>query len=120
MQKSNFDREIPFIGNNATCFKLNQFFLNYPIAEDDPNCQLALNFNYICECEGSGYAGANTDAKKTALVWAPRASAILSFFSSSAIIFDVARNKKTRKKVYGQLMVRYVFVFPFQWSPMCH
>lgn len=104
LKRSHWEREIPFIGSNATCFKLNQFFLNYPIAESDQNCQLALGFNYICECDGPGYAGANTDAKRTALVWVPRASAILSFFSSSAIIVDIARNKKKRRKVYCQLM----------------
>jgi len=105
LKKSHFDREIPFIGSNATCFKLNQFFLNYQIAENDDNCQLALNFNYICDCEGPGYAGANSDAKRRALVWMPRVSGIVSFLSSSAIIVDVVRDKKKRKKLYGQLML---------------
>ena len=104
LKKSHWDRDIPFIGSNATCYKLNQFFLNYAIAENDPNCQLALNFNYICDCEGPGYAGANTDAKKRALVWVPRVSAILSFLGSSAIIIDVVRDKKKKHRLYGQLM----------------
>jgi len=105
LKKSHWDRVIPFIGSNATCFKLNQFFLNYPIAENDHNCQLALNFNYICDCEGPGYAGADSDAKRKVLVWFPRVSGILSFLSSSAIILDIARDRKKRRKLYGQLML---------------
>ena len=104
MKKSHFDREIPFIGSNATCYKLNQFFLNYEISKEDPNCQLALGFNYICDCQGPGYMGANSDEKRKYLVWVPRATAILSFLSSAAIIFDVARDKKKRKKIYCQLV----------------
>ena len=47
LQRQYWENEIPFIGSNATCFKLNQFFLNYQLPESDANCQLALNFNYI-------------------------------------------------------------------------
>ena len=35
----------------------------------------------------------------------PRVSGIVSFLSSSAIIVDVVRDKKKRKKLYGQLML---------------
>lgn len=105
LERSHWDHEIPFIGSNATCYKLNQFFLNYELPADSSNCQLSLNFNYICDCEGKGYAGADTDAKKKALVWVPRVSGILSFIGSCAIIIDVLRDRKKRKKLYCQLMV---------------
>ena len=71
LKKANFDRIIPFLGEATTCFKMNQFFLSYKIAKGDSNCRLARNFNYICGCEGSGYAGTNSQAKRTALVWIP-------------------------------------------------
>lgn len=105
LQRQYWENEIPFIGSNATCFKLNQFFLNYQLPESDANCQLALNFNYICDCEGPGYAGADNDTKRMALVWVPRVSAILSIIGSCAIIIDVLRDKKKRHKLYCQLMV---------------
>ena len=105
LERSHWDHEIPFIGSNATCYKLNQFFLNYELPADSSNCQLSLNFNYICDCEGEGYAGADTDAKKKALVWVPRVSGILSFLGSCAIIIDVLKDKKKKKKLYCQLMV---------------
>ena len=69
------------------------------------NCQLALNFNYICDCEGPGYAGADSGAKKNVLIWLPRISGIISFLGSSTIIVDVVRDKKKRAKIYGQLML---------------
>ena len=105
LQRQYWENEIPFIGSNATCFKLNQFFLNYQLPESDANCQLALNFNYICDCEGPGYAGADNDTKRMALVWVPRVSATLSIIGSCAIIIDVLRDKKKRHKLYCQLMV---------------
>ena len=71
--------------------------------------QLALGFNYICGCEGPGYVGANTQAKRLALVWMPRVSAILSIFGSSFIIVDVVRDKTKRRKPFGQLMVAISF-----------
>ena len=105
LKKSHFDRVMPFMGKDATCEQTNQFFLNYEIAENDSNCQLALGFNHICDCKGPGYAGANTDTKRSALVWVPRVSSILSFFGSSSIIVDIVRDKEKKSKIYGQLMV---------------
>ena len=105
LKKDNFELIIPFLGDATTCFKMNQFFLSYKIAEEDPNCRLARNFNYICGCEGSGYAGADSQAKKTALVWAPRMSGLLSFFCSFMIIVHILRDPSRRRKTNGQLMV---------------
>ena len=109
LKRQYWEREIPFIGSNATCYKLNQFFLNYQLPESDANCQLALNFNYICDCEGPGYAGADSDTKRMALVWVPRVSAILSFIGSCAIIINVLKDKKKRLKLYCQLMASMSF-----------
>ena len=75
------------------------------MANDNPNCQLALNFNYICDCEGPGYAGADSPAKKKALVWVPRLAAILSFCGSSAIIVDIVRAPAKRTQLRNQLLV---------------
>jgi len=104
LERSHYDRTIPFVRQDSTCREVNQFFLDYDIAEQDPNCQLALAFNYICGCEGPGYVGANTKAKRKALVWAPRASSILSLIGSASIIVDVVRDKHRRRRPYGQLM----------------
>ena len=96
----------PFLGEATTCYKMNQFFLSYRIAKEDPNCRLAENFNSVlCGCEGSGYAGANSQAKRTALVWIPRMSALLSFCGSFVIIFYIVRDPSKRRKTNGQLMV---------------
>jgi hypothetical protein len=58
------------------------FFNRLEVHKDSGNCRLAQTLNYICGCEGPGYVGANTQAKKNALVWLPRISAILSFLVS--------------------------------------
>jgi len=105
LKRSNNDVVIPFLGESTTCKKMNQFFLSYNIANDNPNCQLALNFNYICDCEGPGYAGADSPAKKKALVWVPRLAAILSFCGSSAIIADIVRAPAKRTQLRNQLLV---------------
>lgn len=105
LKRSYWNRVIPFIGSTATCYKMNQFFLSYPIAKSNQNCELAKTFNYICGCEGPGYAGANSEARKKALVWVPRIAATASFLSSSAIIVDVLRDGIKREKIHGQLMV---------------
>jgi hypothetical protein len=49
-----------------------------PVPNDSTNCQLAQSMNYICGCDGIGYAGANTQTKRNALVWMPRVAAVLS------------------------------------------
>lgn len=76
-------RLVPIFGENVTCNNLQAFFERIEVPRDSQNCKLAMKMNYICGCEGPGYAGANSDAKKAALVWLPRISAILSFMVSS-------------------------------------
>lgn len=105
LKSSHFDRTMPSVRKDSTCKEVNQFFLDYNIAESDPNCQLALAFNYVCGCEGPGYAGANTVRRRTALIWMPRVSSILSLVGSSSIIADVVRDKKKRQTLQKQLMV---------------
>jgi hypothetical protein len=92
------------VRKDSTCKEVNQFFLDYEIAESHPNCQLALAFNYVCGCESLGYAGANTVARRTALRWAPRVSSILSLVGSFSIIIDVVSDKKKRRALQRQLM----------------
>ena len=72
------DRIVSLIGESVTCSKLDSFFKRLPVSTDTSNCELIRSVNYICGCEGVGYAGANTQAKKNALVWVPRVTAILS------------------------------------------
>jgi hypothetical protein len=59
------------------------FFKRMEIHKDSPNCRLVQSENYMCGCQGTGYAGANTHKKQVALVWLPRISAVLSIAVSS-------------------------------------
>lgn len=68
-------------------------------------CQLAQMFNYQCGCAGPGYGGANTDPKRAAFVWVPRAMALLSMFCSAFIIYDVMKARDGRQELFNQLMV---------------
>lgn len=70
-----------------------------------PFYQLAQMFNYQCGCTGPGYAGANTSAKRTALIWLPRTMAILSFFGSAFIIYDITKDRNRRRQLRNQMMV---------------
>lgn len=99
------DVKMELFGKSMDCFNMDEFFRNYAIAEDDPNCKLSRMFNFICGCEGTGYAGASSEAKRDALVWVPRVSGIVSFLGSLAIIVDILRNKKKREKIQNQLLV---------------
>jgi hypothetical protein len=72
------DRVVTLLDGNVTCSKLDSFFKRLPVSKDSSNCKLLQSMNYICGCEGVGYAGASTRAKQNALVWMPRVSAILS------------------------------------------
>lgn len=72
------DRVVQLLDENVTCAKLDSFFRRLPVSKDSSNCELIQSMNYICGCEGIGYAGANTIAKQNALVWMPRVSEILS------------------------------------------
>jgi hypothetical protein len=122
---------VPMFGDGITCFLLDEFFTNYEISAQDKNCQIGLMYNHLCGCEGgTGYAGANTDAKRKAFAWLPRSTAIVSsivritveftcctcvllksanfiFVSQGSllIIIDIARNRGKRKKMNNQLML---------------
>jgi hypothetical protein len=72
------DRVVTLLDGNITCSKLDDFFKRLPVSKDSSNFELLQSMNYICGCEGVGYAGASTRAKQNALVWMPRVSTILS------------------------------------------
>ncbi len=72
------DRLVPFFADNVTCWQMQIFYEYIDIHKDSQNCALAQNMNFICGCEGNGYAGASTKAKQVALAWTPRVMAILS------------------------------------------
>ena len=76
------DRIVALFGDTVTCSDMETFFRRMPVPQDSSNCQLAQSMNYICGCEGKGYGGANTHAKKSALAWMPRVSAVLSLLVS--------------------------------------
>ncbi|KAL7484675.1 hypothetical protein ACHAW6_010307 [Cyclotella cf. meneghiniana] len=86
------------------CSQLDEFFRSVPIHKDSRNCQLAQSLNYICGCEGTGYAGATTTAQRRALAWLPRVAAILSILGSSFIIYDALRKATRRRKFLNQLL----------------
>lgn len=77
------------------------------LEQDSRDCRLAEISQHICGCSGTYYAGANSQAKRTALVWVPRFMAILSIIGSSIIIFDILHHRQRRAKVFGQLMVLF-------------
>ena len=72
------DRKVPLFSDNITCWQMQAFYKNLEIPKDTQNCLLAQSMNFICGCEGHGYAGANTSTKQSALAWIPRVMAILS------------------------------------------
>jgi hypothetical protein len=69
---------VPLFGENITCRMVQTFFNRMEIHKDSSNCRLVQSMNYMCGCQGPGYAGANTHTKQVALVWAPRVAATLS------------------------------------------
>jgi len=79
------NRTVPAFGDGASCWIVAEFIRDMEIDANSAACRLARNFNYICGCDGPGYAGANTDAKRNALIWVPRVSALLSFIVSSVL-----------------------------------
>lgn len=103
------ERYVPLFGENITCWNMQAFFERFEVDEDSENCQLAQSMNYICGCKGSGYAGADTEAKRNALVWVPRVMAILSGLGSTFVLVDVLRVKKRRSNVFHQLMAQISF-----------
>lgn len=70
---------ISMFGTEVECWAVAEFYRSVSIEADTVECDSVRSFNYICGCSDSpGYAGANSDAKKVALVWFPRVGAILS------------------------------------------
>lgn len=65
----------------------------------------------FCELEeaekfnNTDYLGANTKAKKTALVWLSRFASFLSLCGAAYILQDILKDKKIRKLTYHQLLV---------------
>lgn len=86
-------RFVPLLGENVTCYNMQAFFDRLEVHKDSGNCLLAQSFNYICGCEGPGYMGASTHAKKNALVWLPRVSAILSALVSVHFFYKFRGNR---------------------------
>ena len=76
------DRIVQLFGDDVTCSQMDLFFKRLPVPKNSSNCELAQSMNYICGCEGQGYAGANTSTKKAVLAWLPRTAAILSILVS--------------------------------------
>ena len=66
-------------GSDVECWRVAEFYRSLNIDADSSSCSSARSFNYICGCSDTpGYAGANSDARRKALVWFPRVGAILS------------------------------------------
>ena len=72
------NRTVSLFDENVTCSMLDSFLKRLPVSKETRNCELIQSVNFMCGCEDTGYAGANTHAKKLALVWVPRIAAILS------------------------------------------
>jgi hypothetical protein len=77
---------VPLFGENVTCWMIQTYFNRMDVHKDSQNCRLAQSMNYMCGCDGTGYAGANTQTKQVVLVWLPRISAILSIAVSSFML----------------------------------
>ncbi|KAL7509092.1 hypothetical protein ACHAXN_007029 [Cyclotella atomus] len=60
--------------------------------------------NYVCGCEGQGYAGADTSTKKVVLTWLPQTAAVLSMLGSLFIIVDTQRITKKRPKLINKIL----------------
>ena len=87
------ERVVALFGDTVTCSDMETFFQRMPVPQESSNCQLAQSMNYICGCDGKGYGGANTHAKKVALAWMPRVSAILSLLVRMGLIYDSIKYK---------------------------
>ena len=72
------DRTVSLFDEHVTCSMLDSFLKRLPVPKGTSNCELIQSVNFMCGCGGTGYAGANSHAKKVALVWVPRVGAILS------------------------------------------
>ncbi len=83
--REKYEMDKPENERGVKCWQVQSFFDKVDVPSDSKNCRLAQLQNYICGCEGPGYAGANTETMRRALVWAPRVMAILSFLVSVAV-----------------------------------
>jgi hypothetical protein len=79
------DRTIPLFEADITCDQMESFFQRLPVPNNSSICQLAQSMNYICGCDGTGYAGASTQTKQAVLAWMPRIAAILSMMVSLSL-----------------------------------
>ncbi|KAL3801630.1 hypothetical protein HJC23_013135 [Cyclotella cryptica] len=109
------DRIVPLFGDNVTCWQLESFFKRLPVPKDSRNCQIAQSMNFICGCDGTGYAGAKTSTKQAVLAWLPRVAAISSLMGSSFIIYDTQRTPLKRAKVINKILCT-ISVFDFMGS----
>eukprot|EP00956_Cyclotella_meneghiniana_P035613 scaffold116398_cov30-Cyclotella_meneghiniana.AAC.1 len=104
------NRVVQLLDDNVTCSKLDSFFQRLPVSKDSSNCELIQSMNYICGCEGAGYAGANTTAKQNALVWMPRVSAILSILR----LYPLNTTIKARLEMMPPVRLK---VSSYKWAP---
>lgn len=97
-----------------------------PVAATISLCRDSHFFWIDCPCFSnesreitSDYLGADTDAKKNALVWISRSAAVLSLFGACFILYDVWTIVKWPVSVYHQLVVGMVIadiVTALSWS----
>jgi len=110
--KRRYDMEHPkrtlrlFGSRDIECWAVADFYRTLNIKADSQYCESARRFNYVCGCSDSiGYAGADSKAKQSALIWMPRIGAILSILGSIGMIISVLNDKEKRKKVIGELII---------------
>lgn len=78
-------------GSDVECWRVAEFYRSLKIDADSSSCSSARSFNYICGCSDTpGYAGANSDARRKALVWFPRVGAILSILVRDSYCTTIA------------------------------
>lgn len=100
------ERTISMFGIDVECWAVAEFYRSVIIEAGTAECESVRSFNYICGCSDSpGYAGANSEAKKNALVWLPRVGAFLSMIGSTMMIIGVCFDEKRKKKVIGNLII---------------
>jgi len=99
------DREMSMFGGMKCWAVADMFNTLTNFDSNSGTCQLGRMYNYICGCEGDGYAGANTDRRRAVLAWLPRISGILSFLGSFLTIVDISKDKKRRTMLIYQLTI---------------
>lgn len=107
--------------NDTSCYTdavggylIGNFFasLIVPATEICYNWRAAERLCYEAQCAKEppieapkDYLGTTTQAERTALIWASRSSAFLSFFGATYILYDVLKDPKSRTTVYHQLLI---------------